>query len=240
MLITERERPMETNNPLLATDPRLNKTYYLHETNTRRATVAILKTFAWFIMKFEVRGAEHLPSEGAAVLACNHVTTYDILPMQLSISRPIFFMAKKELMRNPVMEYILRKGGVYPVYRGTKDEWAHRHSEKVLEQGQVLGIFPEGTRNKGRGLRIAKTGAARFAINANCPIIPMAISGSQNVFKTFPRRAKIEVQLGEPIYPRSDEGALALTDRMMFAIAAMLPPILRGAYADTPEGLFFE
>lgn len=237
-LITERERPMETNNQLLATDPRLHKTYYLHETNTRRATVAIFRMFAWFIMKYEVRGTEHLPSEGAVVLACNHVTTFDIFPMQLGISRPIFYMAKEELMRNPIVEYILRKGGVYPVYRGAKDEWAHRHTEKVLEHGQVLGIFPEGTRSKGRGLRIAKTGAARFAINANCPIIPMSISGSQNVFKTFPRRAKIEVQLGEPIYPQSDEGALALTDRMMFAIAAMLPSELRGAYADTSEGFF--
>ena len=105
-----------------------------------------------------------------------------------------------------------------------------------MDHNQVLGIFPEGTRTRGRGLRAAKTGAARFAIQANCPIVPMAIEGSQRVFKSFPRRTTIYVSIGEPIYPQPNEGALALTDRMMFAIAAMLPKELKGVYAVAPTG----
>ena len=220
----------------LPSDPRDQKRYYFHETRTRRATVAVLKFLAWFIMKIEARGAENLPNEGAVILACNHVTTFDIFPMQLGISRPIFFMAKEELLRNPIVEYIFRKGGVFPVYRGTKDEWAKRHSEKVLEHGQVLGLFPEGTRSKGRGLRTAKTGTARFAIKIGCPIVPMAVDGSHRVFKNFPKRTRVKVTLGEPIYPQPNEGALALTDRVMFAIAEMLSPELRGVYAEKPPG----
>lgn len=229
---------METQPTPIRDDPRLNQIYYLHETFTRRVIVAILKTFAWFLMKFEIHGAENLPQQGAVILACNHVTNFDIFPMQLSINRPIFFMAKEELMRNPVMDYLLRKGGAFPVYRGTKDEWAKQHTEKVLLHGQVLGIFPEGTRSKGRGLRTAKTGAARFAIKTNCPIVPMALDGSQRVLKSFPKRTIITVHIGEPIYPRADEGPLALTDRLMFAMAEMLPEELKGAYAEKPASFF--
>ncbi len=226
---------MENGN-LVVEDPRDHKRYYFHETFTRRAIVAGLRTFAWFIMKIEARGIENLPSEGAAILACNHVTNFDIFPMQLSIQRPIFYMAKEELLRNPIMDFFLRRGGAFPVYRGQQDEWAKSHAEKVLEHDQLLGLFPEGTRSKGRGLRPAKTGAARFAINQGCPIVPMAIDGSQRVFKKFPKRARILVELGEPIYPYPDEGALALTDRVMFAMAAMLPAELRGVYGQKPEG----
>ncbi|MBC8504961.1 MAG: 1-acyl-sn-glycerol-3-phosphate acyltransferase [Anaerolineales bacterium] len=226
---------MENENNL-SPDPRDQKRYYFHETRTRRATVAMLKAFAFFVMKIESHGIENLPTEGAVVLASNHVTNFDIFPMQLGISRPIFFMAKEELMRNPIVEYVLRKGGVFPVYRGTKDVWAKRHSEMVLEHGRVLGLFPEGTRSKGRGLRTAKTGTARFALKANCPIVPMAISGSQRMFKDFPKRTTVSVTLGEPIYPQPNEGPLALTDRLMFAIADLLPPELRGVYGEKPPG----
>jgi 1-acyl-sn-glycerol-3-phosphate acyltransferase len=145
-------------------------------------------------------------------------------------------MAKEELLRNPIVEHILRKGGAFPIYRGKKDQWALRHAEKVLEHGLVLGLFPEGTRSKGRGLRQAKTGTARFAINANCPIVPMAISGTHRIFEHFPRRTKVSVTLGKPIFPQTDEGPIALTDRVMFAIAELLPPELRGVYAEKPIG----
>jgi 1-acyl-sn-glycerol-3-phosphate acyltransferase len=217
-------------------DPRDNKKYYFYETRTRRVTVAVLRAFAGLVMKIETDGVENLPAKGAAILASNHVTNFDILPMQLSIHRILFFMAKEELLRNPLVEHILRKGGVFPIYRGTKDQWARRHAEKVLEHGLVLGLFPEGTRSKGRGLRQAKTGTARFAIKANCPIVPMAISGTHRIFKYFPRRTKVSVTLGKPIYPQTGEGPIALTDRVMFAIAELLPPELRGVYAEKPEG----
>ncbi len=217
-------------------DPRDHNKYYFHDTRTRRVTVAILQAFSWFVMKIETHDVENLPAKGAAILASNHVTNFDILPMQLSIPRILFYMAKEELLRNPIVEHILRKGGVFPIYRGKKDLWARRHAEKVLEHGLVLGLFPEGTRSRGRGLRQAKTGTARFAINANCPIVPMAISGTHRILEHFPRRTKVSVTLGEPIYPQINEGPIALTDRVMFAIAEMLPPELRGVYAEKPEG----
>jgi 1-acyl-sn-glycerol-3-phosphate acyltransferase len=126
--------------------------------------------------------------------------------------------------------------GSFPVERGTHDEWAINHALKVLEHGQVLGIFPEGKRNKGLGLRPAKTGAARLALAANCPIVPLAVDGTQRLFHRFPRRTRVRATLGDPVYPQANETALALTDRMMFTLAGLLPPKQRGVYAQHPPG----
>ena len=97
-------------------------------------------------------------------------------------------------------------------------------------------MFPEGTRSKGRGLSVAKTGVARMAIEADTPIIPMAVVGSDNFFKRFPRRARVTVNLLPPILPKPGETPLALTDRLMFILAAALPLEMRGVYAEMPKG----
>ena len=97
-------------------------------------------------------------------------------------------------------------------------------------------MFPEGTRNKGRGLGVAKTGTARMAIEAKCPIVPMVVTGTNGFFKRFPRRANVTVKLLPPIVPSSSETPLALTDRLMFSMATALPKDMRGVYAEIPKG----
>ena len=217
-------------------DPRDQKKFVFHATRFRKIFLWGIRCIIWFLMKREYQGADNIPAAGPVVLASNHMTNFDVFPMQLGIPRPLFFMAKSELHEPFLMDIMLRNLGAFPVYRGQGDEWALRHAEKVLEHGQVLAIFPEGARNKGRGLRSAKTGAARFALQANCPIIPVAVEGTHQVLKTFPRRAKVKVTIGEPIYPKPGESALALTDRIMFTIAALLPRELRGVYAERAAG----
>jgi 1-acyl-sn-glycerol-3-phosphate acyltransferase len=187
-------------------------------------------------MEMEINGLEHLPPDGPVVIACNHISNIDVFPMQLSLPRPIFFMAKAELFKFPLMDVILRNLGAFPVYRGEKDYWAMGHAYKVLEHRQVLGMFPEGTRNKGKGLGLAKTGTARMAIENRCPIIPMVITGTDSFFKAFPQRANVTVRLLPPLQPLSGETPLALTDRLMFIMAAALPEHMRGVYAEIPKG----
>lgn len=114
--------------------------------------------------------------------------------------------------------------------------WAMRHASKALKQGQWLGMFPEGTRSKGKGLSVAKTGTARLAIEAGCPIIPMAILGTDMFFKRFPRRALVSVTILPPLTPMENESPLALTDRLMSTLAQALPASMRGVYASLPEG----
>ena len=217
-------------------DPRDKKKYYFSDTPQRRALIALARSLFALLMRMDVSGLEHLPPEGPAILAANHVTRFDVFPMQFSLPRPIFFMGKAELFRNPLMDLVLRNLSGFPVYRGEKDQWAMRHAARVLNHGLILGMFPEGTRSNGRGLNVAKTGAARLAIEANCPILPMAVVGSDRFFRRFPHRAQVQITLLPPLAPKPDETPLALTDRLMFALARGLPEEMRGVYARVPEG----
>ncbi len=217
-------------------DPRDKLFFAFRTTWFRRFVVFVLGTIFKLIMKLEVKNAENLPGDGAVVLAANHVTNFDVIPMQLSIPRPIFFMGKASLFKIPVFEAALRSLGAFPVYRGEKDEWALRHAARVLDNRQTLGMFPEGTRSKGKGLSVAKTGSARLALDANCPIVPMAVVGTDNFFKNFPHRTQVTIKILPPILPKPDETPLALMDRVMFALAAELPAEMRGVYSEVPKG----
>lgn len=220
----------------IESEPRNRKGFAFHATPFRKMLVAILKPAFHLIMNMKIKGLEHLPPDGPVVIACNHVTNFDVFPMQFSLPRPIFFMGKAELFKFPLMDVALRNLGAFPVYRGEKDGWAMRHARKVLEHGQVLGMFPEGTRSKARGLGVAKTGTARLAIDTGSPIVPMVVTGTDRFFKRFPRRAQVTVRLLPAMQPAPGETPLALTDRLMFSMAAALPEELRGVYAEIPRG----
>ena len=174
--------------------------------------------------------------QGPAVVAANHVTNFDVFPMQFALPRPIFFMGKAELFRFFAMDAALRNLGAFPVNRGEKDPWALAHAAQVLRYVQILGMFPEGRRSQGRGLGVAKTGAARLAIEADCPLVPMAIVGTDRFFRRFPLRAHVTITLLPPLIPNHGETPLALTDRLMFALASALPEEMRGVYAQVPKG----
>lgn len=220
----------------LENDPRDRKSFAFQATIFRKSLVALLRQGFRLIMRMQVEGLANLPLDGSVVIACNHVTNFDVFPMQLSLPRPIFFMAKAELFKFPLMDVALRDLGAFPVYRGEKDAWAMRHARKVLEHGQILGMFPEGTRNKGRGLGVAKTGTARLAIDTGSPVVPMVVTGTDRFFKGFPHRADVTVKLLPPLQPAPGETPLALTDRLMFSMAAALPEGLRGVYTEIPKG----
>jgi 1-acyl-sn-glycerol-3-phosphate acyltransferase len=217
-------------------DPRDRKQFFFHATPLRKAVIALLRAAFFFIMDRRVDGLENFPLDGPIIVAANHVTNFDVFPMQLSLPRPIFYMGKAELFKNPVTDVLFRNLGAFPVSREKKDPWAYDHALKVIAHGQTLGMFPEGTRSKGRGLGVAKTGVARMSIETDTPIVPMAIVGSDKFFTHFPRRARVTVSLLPPILPNPGETPLALTDRLMFTLAAALPPEMRGVYAELPKG----
>jgi 1-acyl-sn-glycerol-3-phosphate acyltransferase len=198
--------------------------------------IALVRSFFQLVMEMRVEGLENFPREGPVVLAANHVTNFDVFPMQFALPRPIFFMGKAELFKNPLMDLVIRNLSGFPVNRGETDLWAMRHAAKVLAHGQTLGMFPEGTRSKGSGLKVAKTGSARLAIEAHCPILPMAIVGSDQFFKQFPHRTRVQITLLSTLLPMPSESPLALTDRLMFTLAQGLPEEMRGVYANVPEG----
>jgi 1-acyl-sn-glycerol-3-phosphate acyltransferase len=216
-------------------DPRDRKKYYLEETPARRFLIWLVRNFFRTAMVIKVDGLENFPLDGAVIVAANHVNNLDVFPMQLALPRAICFMGKAELFHTP-LDPILRILCAFPVYRDEKDDWAVRHAAKVLAHAQTLGMFPEGKRSKGKGLGVAKTGTARLAMEANCPIVPMTVVGAENYFSRFPRRARVTVSLLPPILPKPGETPLALTDRLMFTLAAGLPEDMRGVYAEWPKG----
>lgn len=228
---------MWTDDQSQAGDPRDRKRYYYDYTLFRRIVTSIARQVFKLFTIIKADGVAHLPASGPVVLAANHLTNYDVFPMQLVLPRPIFFMAKAELYKNPIMDAFLRQLGAFPVQRGKRDEWAMQQALRVLEQKQVLGIFPEGTRSRGMGLQPAKTGAARLALAANCPVVPLALINTQQMFDSSPKRAHISISVGAPLFPRRGETALALTDRLMFTLAELLPSEQRGVYAERPDWL---
>ena len=211
-------------------DPRDRKQFVYHATPLRKFILWLLMWLFRWIMKLEVHGMENVPLEGALIVASNHITNWDVIPMQLALPRVIFFMGKAELFRFPLIDIVFRNCGAFPVYRGEKDAWAMRHARRVLDHGQTLGMFPEGHRSKGKGLGAAKTGAARLANEASFPILPMAITGSDQFFKSFPYRTRVTVTFLPLILSNSNDDPTELTDHLMFAIASALPEKLRGVY----------
>jgi 1-acyl-sn-glycerol-3-phosphate acyltransferase len=211
-------------------DSRKNLVYPLEETRFHKLIVKTIRILFKPIMSLNVSGMEYIPNKGPAIIAANHVSNMDVFPLQLTIERPIYFMGKAELFENAFIHYLFRQMGGFPVYRGERDEWAIDHAKKILEMGNLLGMFPEGTRSRGRGLKVARTGAARLAIDLQCPVIPISIDGSNQFFKNFPKKIKVNVVIGKQIVSGNGELPIAMTDRIMIEIARNLPIELRGVY----------
>ena len=151
------------------------------------------------LYRLRVRGLEHLP-EGGFVLAANHTSNFDPWPLGIPLlpHRQLRFMAKSELF-NPVLAPILRAGGAFKVRRGEGDVDAMRTAAELARDGEIVVMFPEGTRQK-KGLRKKHkarphTGAARIALVAGVPLVPAAIMGTDCLSRFGPLR----VTYGEPI-----------------------------------------
>ncbi len=191
--------------------------------------------------RLQIEGRQHVPAQGGAVLACNHPGELDVLVLGYSSPRQIFFMAKDELFKvHPLLTAALHRLGAFPVRRGRQDVQAIQTSIRLVREGKVLGMFPEGTRDRDRGLTRGRNGAARIALETGVPIIPAAVVGVGRLnreWKNPLRRPPVTLRFGPPIRLESPpnitpEYLQLCTDQIMAAIAAMLPPELRGVYGE--------
>ena len=143
---------------------------------------------------------ENIPARGPCILASNHINNLDVVYLGLYVPRHLHFMAKIELYRNPIFAWAIRLGGSFPVNRGENDTWALQQAGRVLTAGQMLCMFPEGTRSGAKAqMRRGKVGAVKLALEYQAPIIPMAIIGTQNFSLTQWRTNKIRIQAGQPL-----------------------------------------
>lgn len=158
--------------------------------------VTIVRFFVKLFWGLEVEGKENIPKQGGAVVAGNHTTWFDPVAMAIALDRPVHFMGKAELFKIPVFRLILKQLHVFPVKRGLADREAIREAQNRVISGELLGIFPEGTRNKtSEELLPLQGGAALIAIKTGVPVFPVVITG----VNPFRFRKPIQVKIGDPI-----------------------------------------
>jgi 1-acyl-sn-glycerol-3-phosphate acyltransferase len=198
----------------------------------------VVKVLLFTLSDFKVTG-ERNPPPGGLIVVSNHLSLIDPPILSACLDRRITFMAKRELFDHFLLGRLCRWWGAFPVRRGEPDREAYMHALKALEEGGLLGLFPEGTRSKGEGLMHAHMGTAMIAVRSGAPLLPVAITGSERVarFSDIFRRPRIRVHVGQPFAlpeapkPLIRESLEQLSDYIMMRIAELLPPAYQGAYA---------
>jgi 1-acyl-sn-glycerol-3-phosphate acyltransferase len=212
----------------------------------RRVVILVDRTLTWvYIRKFEVIGRENVPPQGPLIVASNHLNNADPPMIALALPRQPTFMAKQEMINWPVLGFLLKLYGAFPVRRGEADLSAIRDASKVLEEGGVLVMFPEGTRSRTGSMKEAHPGTGLIALRSGVPVLPAAITGTYGFSWPWiflkPRSVKhVTVTFGEPFHvPPVDRinthSARDATEFIMRRVAALLPPEYRGVYADESD-----
>jgi 1-acyl-sn-glycerol-3-phosphate acyltransferase len=192
------------------------------------------------LYRIEIRGAERVPSTGAVILAANHESLADPWLLPLCTPRPVRYMAKAELWRHRAVGWVLDKFGVFPVDRGMGDRQAIGRAAQLLGDGELLGIFPQGTCLPFPDRRWYR-GAAKLAFTAGATIVPACLVGTERALRPgkfkigFPR---VRVLVGEPIAVERSKpnltAAKELTDRIEAAIEELREPYGPPAHAWYP------
>lgn len=191
------------------------------------------------IARLHTVGVENIPRSGPVILALNHVAWIDTPLAALRTPRMTHFMAKSEMFSVPVLGGIMRLLGSFPVRRGEGDRETLRVAERLLAEGQMVVIYPEGHRSGGKLIR-AHPGASLIAFRSGAPVIPVAISGTERVFKGLrygPWAPHVTISYGKPIYLKASgarhtrDDLANSTHLIMRRIAELLPPTYRGEYA---------
>jgi 1-acyl-sn-glycerol-3-phosphate acyltransferase len=152
----------------------------------------ILKPIYYLYYNIKVEGKENLPINGPLIICANHYSTIDPIILAISLPYTINSMAKAELFKNKLLALFFKNINVFPVKRGEPDIKSIKTSLKILKENKVMGMFPEGTRNKTGELK-AEPGIAMIAIKGKSPVLPIAIVSNYKLF------SRTIVKIGKPI-----------------------------------------
>lgn len=204
------------------------------------------KYFFWPVMwglllRIRLYGKQRVPPTGPLIVAANHVNFMDPLVLESQIGRLMVLFAKAEVMGWPFVGWLARHFLVIPVQRGEADPDAFKAALRALKQGAALYVAPEGTRNRDGRLRPGKPGAVVMALRTGAPVLPVGIWGQREFGQNWKqlRKTTVHVHFGRPfrfVGPTkpTPPQLQAMTDEMMFRIAALLPAEWRGVYSDPP------
>lgn len=181
-----------------------------------------LGTFLRTYFRLHMTGMSNVPRTGPAVLVSNHQSWLDPWLLAVKLPRIVAFMAKAEWFTQPAANHVLREIGVFPVQRGEADARAIKLALQVLREGELLGMFPEGTRSPSGELQLMRAGAVRIAEKMDVPIVPACVVGSARLMPKgalFPRPGVIQIRYGSP-YRLSDLYGPRLTQAQRQAAVA--------------------
>jgi 1-acyl-sn-glycerol-3-phosphate acyltransferase len=181
---------------------------------------AIVQPASHIYFRLSRIGREHIPATGPFIIAANHRSFLDPFVIALMARRPIYFMTKKEAFVNRPAAWLLSALGAYPIDRGASDQDAMATTKAILDRGDGVLIFPEGTRTRPGALGRPKRGVGRLALETGVPVVPVAIIGTEAVRNGWRFRPhKVRIRAGAPLtFPKVQKpsGALAgaVTDRI--------------------------
>lgn len=191
-------------------------------------------------LRFDIVGAQNIPTEGGAVIASNHVSYLDFIFVGLGADqskRLVRFMAKDSVFRHPIAGPLMRGMHHIPVDRSAGSQ-AYDEALRSLGDGEVIGVFPEATISQSFQIKDLKSGAARLASEAGVPLIPMVVFGGQRMLsKGTPRSMRrgtcITITVGEPMYPKPTDDIEQTTAQLRVRLAGLLEETL-DRYPDKP------
>src|SRR4051812_6431044 len=202
---------------------------------------AWLQPFAHVYWRLSRIGREHVPPSGPVIFVCNHRSFIDPFIIGLCSRRPVYYVAKQELFANRLLGWFISSLGAFPVRRGAADADMIETAKAILERGDPVLIFPEGTRTRPGALGKPKRGVGRLALETGATVLPVAIIGTEAIRKgILIRPHKVRVRIGGPLnFPRVEQAtaplAAAVTDRIWPNVMLQwewlggLPPLRRAA-----------
>ncbi|HYB28301.1 MAG TPA: 1-acyl-sn-glycerol-3-phosphate acyltransferase [Solirubrobacteraceae bacterium] len=203
---------------------------------------AILTPFFLIYLQMKRIGREHIPSAGPVILAANHRSFFDPFVIGTMTRRPVYYVAKQELFAHSrLLSWLLNALGAFPVTRGASDQEAIETARIILGRGEIVLMFPEGTRTRPGGLGKPRRGVGRLALESGAPVVPIAIIGTEDIRRGWRiRPRKVRLRAGRPLHFPTVEKASptlagAVTDRIWPCVKLQwewlggMPPIRRAA-----------
>jgi glycerol-3-phosphate dehydrogenase (NAD(P)+) len=181
---------------------------------------AILQPVFHVYFRMRRLGMEHVPRSGPVIFAANHRSFLDPFVIGCLTRRPVYYVAKKELFAHAVVGWLLNRLGAFPIDRGAGDQQAMETARRILERGDCVVIFPEGTRKRPGPLGRPRRGVGRLALQTGAAVVPVAVLGTEAVRRGWRIRPhRVTLRCGRALsFPRVDNPtpaeAVAVTDRI--------------------------
>jgi len=181
---------------------------------------AVLQPFFHVYFRMRRLGMEHVPKSGPVIFAANHRSFLDPFVIGTLTRRPVYYVAKKELFAQPVAGWLLNRLGAFPIDRGAGDQQAMETARRILERGDCVVIFPEGTRTRPGPLGSPRRGVGRLALQTGAPVVPVAVFGTEAVRRGWRVRPhRVTLRCGRALsFPLVEDPtpaeAAAVTDRI--------------------------